>query len=164
MAQSAFQKFDLEKLCREGVRAFSLICLAIIILYGQTAHGQTSTSAAIDNSFATHCLQAESTNSFYNSCNFTVIDQTITESPNGWIVIASQPIEPGRRGGVLDQYYSGRYYYMGCRNSDVQNYRNNKCVQVFICLHDLYTQRAPFPSAERLLGRCGVSLNVAKGR
>ncbi len=125
---------------------------------------RTATSSAIDTSFATHCLRADRTNSYLNSCGFPVTERTIAKAPGGWHVMVGQTIKPGRRGGLLVESYKGRYHYMGCRTSDVRSNRNNRCVQVWFCLHKLYKQRVMMRSAESLLGRCGVSLAVTKGR
>lgn len=126
---------------------------------------RTATSSAIDSSFATNCLQADRTNSYLNSCRYTVTEKTLTKAPGGgWIVMGHQSIAPGRRGGLLMQEYRGRYYYMGCRTSDIDARKRNRCVQVWFCLQNLYKRRVAMPSAESLLGRCGVSLNVTKGR
>ncbi|MCZ6814487.1 MAG: peptidoglycan-binding domain-containing protein [Alphaproteobacteria bacterium] len=125
---------------------------------------RTATSSAIDASFATHCLRADRTNSYYNSCGFPVTERTIAKAPGGWHVMVGQTIKPGRRGGLLVESYKGRYHYMGCRTSDVRSNRNNRCVQVWFCLHKLYKQRVMMRSAGSLLGRCGVSLAVTKGR
>lgn len=126
---------------------------------------RTATSSAIDRSFATKCLRADRTNSFYNSCNFKVTEKTITKAPGGgWTVMGHQSIKPGRRGGLLMPEYRGRYYYMGCRTSDIDARSRNKCVQLWFCLQNMYKRRVAMPSAESLLGRCGASLKVTKGR
>ncbi len=125
---------------------------------------RTATSSAIDASFATKCLRADRTNSYYNSCRYPVTERTIAKAPGGWHVLVGQTIKPGRRGGLLVESYKGRYHYMGCRTSDVRSNRNNRCVQVWFCLHKLYKQRVMMRSAGSLLGRCGVSLAVTKGR
>ncbi len=125
---------------------------------------RTATSSAIDASFATKCLRADRTNSYFNSCRYAVTERTIAKAPGGWHVMVGQTIKPGRRGGLLVASYKGRYHYMGCRTSDVRSNQNNRCVQVWFCLHKLYKQRVMMRSAGSLLGRCGVSLAVTKGR